>query len=333
MAKYELDDSDDNLEKLAAQLEKIQDSDIELVDVNDTSDQRPKAQVAKSPQQVMPIVFAGVVGVIILVALGLFLMSRSGMGASLVAVPNVVGQPLPAARRVMDDTRLKLTLLYDSSSTLPAGTVISSDPASATRVPMGSSVSVVVAGAAPAIPAAPVTITPPNSGKTGSAGSTSTVTNSSTTTTTTPPTSGMRTIPDVKNLTVDNARQILGSLGLRVMTIKGENKQLPNDVVLASNPAAGEEVRLGAEVEITINTLTGSTSTSSPPAAPVKISLKDYVNQSGAVVIEELKKLGLKAEPRIISTNLTISGNVISTDPPAGKLVLPGDVITVTVAK
>jgi len=335
MAKYELDDNDGNLEKLAAQLEKIQGSDIELVDNSDTSDQRQQIKVASSPQQVMPIVFAGVVGVIILVALALFLWSRNQSNATSVIVPNVVGQQLPEARKAMDDVRLKLTLLYDSSSTLPSGTVISTNPAAATRMPVGSSVSITVAGSAPAMLVTTTTITPPTGGKPGSAGSTTssaTSSNSSTTTTTT--TVAMRTIPDLTNLTEDAARQILGSLGLRVTVARGENKKLPNNVVLATNPVAGVEVCPGSDVEITVNFPATSTSTVTPPVpTPTKVVLKDYVGKSGAIVMEELKANGFKVEVRIVSTNITASGNVISTDPPAGKLVSPGDKITVTVAK
>ena len=144
----------------------------------------------------------------------------------------------------------------------------------------------------------------------------------------------MRTIPDLTNLTEDAARQILGSLGLRVTVARGENKKLPNNVVLATNPVAGAEVRPGSDVEITINFPATSTSTVTPPVpTPTKVVLKDYVGKSGAIVMEELKANGYKVEVRIVSTNITASGNVISTDPPAGKLVSPGDKITVTVAK
>lgn len=329
MAKYDLEDSDGNLEKLAAQLEHIQDTDVELVDESEPPQAPARQKAARNTQQMMPLIFAGVVGLILLVALALFLWQRNRNDTTTTMVPNIVGQPIQAARKATDDAKLKIVLKYDSASTQPTGTVTETDPAAGTRMPVGSKISITVAGAHPIGTPASTTIAPVvttnNSGNTAATTSTTNV----------KPAMGMVKIPNVENKTEDAARQQLGELGLRVIVKKGAVKDSPDNVVLYTKPAAGIDVKPGSDVEILVNSLSGATSTPTTPVTTVqKKQLADtYVGQSSAAVESELKKLGYTTELRVVDTKAQLSGKVVSISPPAGSMVAPGEKITITVAK
>lgn len=63
----------------------------------------------------------------------------------MVSVPNVVGMPQDQAERVIADARLgKGSITFQQHKTVPAGHVISQDPAAGTRVPPGTPVHLVI---------------------------------------------------------------------------------------------------------------------------------------------------------------------------------------------
>jgi beta-lactam-binding protein with PASTA domain len=80
----------------------------------------------------------------------------SSGSTALIAVPNVVGQTRGAATSAINVARLtvgKITLM--ASATVPAGSVISQDPAAGTSVPPGSPISLVVSSGSTALIAVP----------------------------------------------------------------------------------------------------------------------------------------------------------------------------------
>ncbi len=327
MAKYDLEDSDDNLEKLAAQLEQIQDSDIELVDESEPPLAPARPRAARNMQQMMPLIFAGVVGLILLVALALFLWQRNRNDTSMAVVPNIVGQPIQTARKATDDAQLKIVLKYDSASTQPAGTVTETDPAAGTRMLVGSKISITVAGARPAGTPTSTTIAPVVTTNNTGSGTATSATNVN-------PATGLVKIPNVDNKTEEAARLQLAELGLRVIVKKGAVKDSPDNIVLYTKPSAGTEVKPGSDVEILVNSLSGTTSAPTTPVTTVqKKPLDNYIGQSGTVAEGELKKLGYTTELRVVDTKVQPSGKVVSTTPAWGAMVAPGAKITLTVAK
>jgi len=71
-------------------------------------------------------------------------------GPSAVAVPDLVGRPLPEARATLEQVGLAaMPPTVDSLSTFPAGVVVSQSPAAGSPAPNGSRVRVTVSGAPP----------------------------------------------------------------------------------------------------------------------------------------------------------------------------------------
>ena len=94
------------------------------------------------------------------------------------------------------------------------------------------------------------------------------------------------TVPDVHNLTVEDARATLSRIDLDVEVKSNRyNPQLPRDVVVDQNPDALEQVKPGRRIYITINT--GASPESTVPSL-VGISLKEAINR--------LNASGLRAE-------------------------------------
>ena len=67
-------------------------------------------------------------------------------GPTTVAVPDVTGQRLSAARPLLEQLGFRVRVLTDSSSTMSPNTVVSQTPAAGRRVGAGSSVALTVAG-------------------------------------------------------------------------------------------------------------------------------------------------------------------------------------------
>lgn len=100
------------------------------------------------------------------------------------------------------------------------------------------------------------------------------------------------TLPELRGKTVSDARQILTNLGLVIeVGDTGYVRNLPPDCVLGQSPAAGEGVKTGHVIYVTIN------STHSPT-----ISLPDIIdNSSLREAMAKLTAMGFKVgEPRYI---------------------------------
>jgi serine/threonine-protein kinase len=60
-------------------------------------------------------------------------------------------------------------------------------------------------------------------------------------------------IPNLKNLSVDDARQRLETLGLQLMVAKKKMVDGPADIVLSSDPEAGDDIFKGEQVRVTVS--------------------------------------------------------------------------------
>jgi serine/threonine-protein kinase len=79
-------------------------------------------------------------------------------GPTTVALPDVTGQSLSAARPLLEQLGFRVRVITDSLSTMPLNTVVSQAPAAGRRIAAGSSVTLTVAGApSPTTPPTPPT--------------------------------------------------------------------------------------------------------------------------------------------------------------------------------
>jgi hypothetical protein len=120
-------------------------------------------------------------------------------------------------------------------------------------------------------------------------------------------------LPDIKGMTVGNARKILEALKLTFMVPVGT---ADDQIVTGTQPPPGFAAKPG-------DTVTGT-------VEPLPIKLPDVRNRSVAdarTTIEGLK-LVFKTDPPGAADN----GNVANTNPAAGAVVKPGDTVTATIA-
>jgi len=222
-------------------------------------------------------------------------------GRSPIAVPNVVGLPLAAARTAITGTCstapavcLKVgTVTLAASDTVPAGTVISQNPGGGALVAPGTAVNLVISSGTEA------PINPP-----------------------VPP--GAIEVPNVVGLTQTAAANTVRSVGLSVgAVLKQYSDTVPAGIVLAQSPAAGAKVAVGTPVSLTV---------SLGPAGVVKIP--DVRGLPEEVAKSVLQDAGLTVGSTLRQPDPTMpAGNAIGTDPVAGTQVKLGSAVTLIISE
>ena len=221
-------------------------------------------------------------------------------GRSPIAVPNVVGLPLAAAKTAIEGTCspdpavcLKVgTVTLAASSTVPAGSVISQNPAGGAQVAPGTTVNLVISsGTEPPI-------NPP-----------------------VPP--GDIEVPNVKGLTQTTAANVIRSVGLSVGAILRQySDTVPAGSVIDQSPAAGAKVAVGTPVSLTV---------SLGPAGVVKVPDVRGLPEEAAISI--LKKAGLTVDKILRQPDPTVpTGHAIGTKPEAGTQVKIGSAVTLIIS-
>ncbi|MCW4457406.1 Stk1 family PASTA domain-containing Ser/Thr kinase [Microbacterium sp. MPKO10] len=128
-------------------------------------------------------------------------------------IPSLVGSTWESAEKTLTDLDLLPTKYEKPSADVPAGDVISVDPEEGTRVDPNTQVKVYVSTGAELNP-----------------------------------------VPDVSNMSLDDAKAKIEDAGLEVGSISSENSpSVPEDTVLSTSPANGEEVPEGTTVDIVIS--------------------------------------------------------------------------------
>jgi eukaryotic-like serine/threonine-protein kinase len=128
-------------------------------------------------------------------------------------------------------------------------------------------------------------------------------------------------VPNVLGLDRVTAAQQLRKAGF-VVNADPTDSDEPKDQVLEQDPAAGEEVEVGAEVTITYSSGVGT------------ITLDDYVGQKLTYAERKLSGQGLSVSVvKQDVSNASQDGIVLSQAPPAGTNLSPGDRVTLTVGK
>jgi len=136
-------------------------------------------------------------------------------GPPQVAVPNVVGLTQAAATTAITNANLVVgTVTTQSSTTVPAGSVISQNPSAGTQVVTGSAVSLVVSSGAP----------------------------------------GQITVPNVVGMTQAAATTAITNAGLVVGTVlTAPSATVQAGSIISSTPAAGTAVAPGSSVALTVS--------------------------------------------------------------------------------
>ncbi len=127
-------------------------------------------------------------------------------------------------------------------------------------------------------------------------------------------------VPDVRNMQVNDAQQVLASLNLRVETetVRRLKPNVPVDAVVDQNPLPNVPVKAGRRVYLTINA--GST----PDVVVRDVSNLPY-REAGL----RLRADGLAVVEKPDPVPSPHSGTVTRTDPPAGATLKQGDTVTV----
>jgi YVTN family beta-propeller protein len=222
-------------------------------------------------------------------------------GRAPITVPNVIGQPLAAAKTAIEGTCspepavcLKVgSVTLAASATIPAGSVISQNPAGGAQVAPGTAVNLVISsGTEPPV-------TPP-----------------------VPP--GNIEVPNVIGLTQAAAANTIRGVGLSVGAIlKQYSDKVPAGLVLAQSPAAGAKVAVGTPVSLTV---------SLGPAGVVKVP--DVRGQPEAVAKSILQNAGLTIGSTLRQPDPTMpAGNAIGTDPTAGTQVKIGSAVILIISE
>lgn len=220
-----------------------------------------------------------------------------------VVMPNLLGKTMTEAKIELKDLSINITLKgSESSSQYAAGQIISQSVESGTRVAVGSSVEVTIAG----------------SGSTGTSSSDSSSTSSSTTTTT----ETEITVPNVVGKDEATAKSAITAAGLTVGTVsESASDTVTEGLVISQTVAANTKVAKGTTVGIVLS------------SGPSSVKVTDVIGHEQSRAEQELASAGFQVAVKEAYSSDVRSGLVISTSPDRGSLVKPGSTVTMTVSK
>lgn len=126
-------------------------------------------------------------------------------------------------------------------------------------------------------------------------------------------------VPDVRNMPVAEAEQLLISLNLRVETetVRRLKPNIPINAVVDQNPIPNVPVKAGRRVYLTVNA-------GSNPEVVVRDVTTKSLRQAG----NELRADGLRIVEKADPVPSPHEGAVTRTDPPAGTTLKQGDIVT-----
>jgi serine/threonine-protein kinase len=283
-----------------------------------------------------------------LVVAGVIVAGLLLTGKDKVNVPNEVGNPQAEAELVLKRMGLSTDVLLKESATAPKGQVTGQDPGGGSRVPKDSVVTLTVS-------AGPGTARVPDlQGKRQSEGrkaltdlgfnvteeqAVSDTIGENRVVATRPPvgteldkgtnvvlviSSGKErvAVPKVTDLTEDEARSTLESLGLKVTTKEQETEDKDAGTVLAQSPAADAQLAKGGTVTLTV------------AKEPEQVDVPDVTGQGRLAATAALKQAGFTVNQVSQSTSdRTQDLHVISQDPATGGKAKKGSTVTITVGQ
>lgn len=129
-------------------------------------------------------------------------------------------------------------------------------------------------------------------------------------------------VPDLTDMTQQNAEDVLTDKNLKVGTIqKTASNQYDSGHVIRSTPVKGLRVKSGSTVDLTVST------------GQKKYRIKDYTDQVYSDVSRQLRQKGLTVKRKYQSSTTVDAGTILNQSIDAGKNVVPSKTtITLTVS-
>ncbi len=132
---------------------------------------------------------------------------------------------------------------------------------------------------------------------------------------------GSAVVPDVVELEVGEARDLLSEAGFIPLTAFEENDDYPEDVVFGQEPPSGTKLELGSEVVLKVSS--GGSTVPVPEVVGLQSTAARAHLESTGFVVEEVKEFH----------EVAAIGEVIRQDPAARQDVPVGSLVTLTVSK
>lgn len=224
--------------------------------------------------------------------------------ANTVVMPNLLGKTMTEAKIELKDLGIDITLKgSESSSKYSAGQIMEQNIAEGTKVEVGSSVEVTIAG----------------SGSSGTSGSSTSSTAADSTSSTT---DTEVTVPNVVGKDETTARAAIEAAGLTVGTVtEAASDTVTSGLVISQTVAANTKTAKGTKVNLVL----------SSGASSVKVT--DVIGHEQSRAEQELAAAGFQVSVKEAYSSDVRSGLVISTTPDRGTPAKPGSTVTMTVSQ
>ncbi len=128
-------------------------------------------------------------------------------------------------------------------------------------------------------------------------------------------------VPDLMGKTYEEAIKELSKKNLYYSKEEVNNASLPENTVIGMNPGAGEEVKAGTTIKITVNHVSK------------KLVIKDYSYKTLESAKAELEAQGFKVNVKYEENKKVSAGTIISQKPAGGESVKKGSEVVLTVSK
>lgn len=224
--------------------------------------------------------------------------------ANTVVMPNLLGKTMTEAKIELKDLGIDITLKgSESSSKYSAGQIMEQNIAEGTKVEVGSSVEVTIAG----------------SGSSGTSGSSTSSTAADSTSSTT---DTEVTVPNVVGKDEATARAAIEAAGLTVGTVtEAASDTVTSGLVISQTVAANTKTAKGTKVNLVLS------------SGPSSVKVTDVVGHEQSRAEQELAAAGFQVSVKEAYSSDVRSGLVISTTPDRGTPAKPGSTVTMTVSQ
>ena len=224
--------------------------------------------------------------------------------ANTVVMPNLLGKTMTEAKIELKDLGIDITLKgSESSSKYSAGQIMEQNIAEGTKVEVGSSVEVTIAG----------------SGSSGTSGSSTSSTAADSTSSTT---DTEATVPNVVGKDEATARAAIEAAGLTVGTVtESSSDTVTSGLVISQTVAANTKTAKGTKVNLVLS------------SGPSSVKVTDVIGHEQSRAEQELAAAGFQVSVKEAYSSDVRSGLVISTTPDRGTPAKPGSTVTMTVSQ
>jgi serine/threonine-protein kinase len=209
------------------------------------------------------------------------------------SVPAVEGQPQDAAKRAIQQARLKVgRVQQQSSNEVPDGDVISTSPTAGQTVPINTSVEIFVSSGKPLVK-----------------------------------------VPDVTGQPEGSARSALQAVGFQVTTSSQSSSGVNTGNVISQDPTGGTEASSGTTVSLVISTgppTTTTTTTSTPTTA--NVTVPSVTGDTPGQATSALQSAGFRVNQTTKNVTDQSKDGIVLSQSPSGSAAR-GSTVTITVGK